>query len=57
MVLVGTVGGHSSEYAFEKITEGNWFDLNLWNSTLNEGLFYNVNHRLMIKRLLDTLEE
>lgn len=56
VALVGTVGGRSSEYAFEKLAEGDWLDINSWDKTLNEGLFYNVNHRLMIKRLLDTIE-
>lgn len=56
IALVGTVGGRSSEYAFEKIKSGNWSDLNPWDSSLNEKLFYNVNHRLMIKCLLDAIE-
>ena len=56
VALVGTVGGRSSEYAFEKLTENDWSDLNCWDKELNESLFYNVNHRLMIKRLLDTLK-
>lgn len=57
VALVGTVGGRSSEYAFEKLAEGDWSDLNPWDKSLNEGLFYNMNHRLMIKRLLDIIEE
>lgn len=57
VALVGTVGGRSSEYAFEKITQSNWSDLNPWEKTLNESLFYNVNHKLMIKRLLNVIEE
>lgn len=56
VALVGTVGGRSSEYAYEKITANDWSDLNCWDKGLNESLFYNVNHRLMIKRLLSTLE-
>ena len=56
VALVGTVGGRSSEYAFEKLTEGDWLDLNPWEESLNEALFYNMNHRLMIKRLLNILE-
>lgn len=56
VALVGTVGGRSSEYAFQKLEEGDWSDLNSWDKALNEGLFYNMNHRLMIKRLLDTIE-
>lgn len=55
VALVGTVGGRSSEYAFEKIMEDDWSDLNSWDKSLNEGLFYNINHRLMIKRLLDVI--
>lgn len=57
VALVGTVGGRSSEYAFEKIKEGDWSDLNPWEKSLNEGLFYNMNHRLMIKRLLEIIGE
>ena len=56
VALVGTVGGRSSEYALEKIQEENWTELNSWNKELNESLFYNLNHRLMIKSLLDTIE-
>ena len=55
VALVGSVGGRSGEYAFERIKNQDWSDLNPWNSTMNENLFYNVNHRLMIKRLLDTI--
>ena len=57
VALVGTVGGRSSDYAYETLKTGDWSNLNSWNKTLNEGLFYNVNHRLMIKRLLDEIEE
>lgn len=57
VALVGTVGGRSSEYAFEKIKKADWSDLNSWDRSLNESLFYNVNHRLMIKKLLDMVEE
>lgn len=56
VALVGTVGGRSSEYAYEKIKTGDWSDLNHWDNGLNESLFYNVNHRLMIRRLLNTIE-
>lgn len=56
VALVGTVGGRSSEYAFEKLTEGDWSELNPWEGSLNEALFYNMNHRLMIKRLLNIIE-
>lgn len=56
VALVGTVGGRSSEYAFERITGNGWSDLNPWGEELNEGLFYNVNHRLMVRRLLGAIE-
>lgn len=56
VALVGTVGGRSSEYAYEKIKTGDWSDLNHWDNGLNESLFYNVNHRLMIRRLLNAIE-
>ena len=56
VALVGTVGGRSSEYAFERIAENNWSDLNPWSQAFNEGLFYNVNHRLMINRLLEGIK-
>lgn len=55
IALVGSVGGRSSEYAFEKIKLRNWSDLNAWGRELNESLFYNVTHKVMIKRLLDTI--
>ena len=56
VALVGTVGGRSSEYAYEKIKNNDWSDLNHWDNSLNESLFYNVNHRLMIRRLLNAIE-
>lgn len=56
VALVGTVGGRSSEYAYEKIKKEDWSDLNNWDNSFNESLFYNVNHRLMIRRLLNTME-
>ena len=56
VALVGTVGGRSSEYAYEKIKAGNWSELNHWGNGLNESLFYNVNHRLMIRKLLNEIE-
>ncbi len=56
VALVGTVGGRSGEYAFERITKKEWADLNSWGNELNEKLFYNVNHRLMIQKLLRTIE-
>lgn len=56
VALVGTVGGRSSEYAYEKIKTGDWSDLNHWGDGLNESLFYNVNHRLMIRKLLNEIE-
>jgi len=52
VALVGTVGGRSSEYAFELLKQGKWENINPWGNELNEGLFYNVNHRLMVERLL-----
>lgn len=57
VALVGTVGGRSGQYAFEKFEEGDWSDLNSWDRTLNEELFYSVNHKLMINRLLNTIGE
>lgn len=56
IALVGTVGGRSSEYAFEKITDHNWSEINSWGTSLNERLFYCVNHRAMVKHLLDLIE-
>ena len=56
VALVGTVGGRSSEYAYEKIKKEDWSDLNHWDKSFNESLFYNVNHRLMIRRLLNAIE-
>lgn len=56
VALVGTVGGRSSEYAYEKIKQGDWSDLNQWDKSFNESMFYNVNHRLIIRRLLNAIE-
>lgn len=56
VALVGTVGGRSSEYAYEKIKQEDWSDLNQWDKSFNESMFYNVNHRLMIRRLLNAIE-
>lgn len=52
VALVGTVGGRSSEYAFELLKAGKWDEINPWGQELNEELFYNVNHRLMVEKLL-----
>lgn len=57
VALVGTVGGRSAQYAFEKFEAGDWSDLNSWGQSLNEELFHCVNHKLMINCLLDTIEE
>lgn len=57
VALVGTVGGRSSEYAFEMLKKDKWSELNPWDRKLNEGLFYSVNHRLMINKLLDTIND
>ena len=57
VALVGTVGGRSSEYAFEKILEGDWSNLNSWGENLNEELFYNVNHRLMARRIIEQIDK
>ena len=51
------MGGRSSECAYERICKGDWEDINPWGKTLNEALFYNVNHRLMVRRLLDVIEK
>ncbi len=56
VALVGTVGGRSSEFAYEKIKQEDWSDLNQWDKSFNESMFYNVNHRLMIRRLLNAIE-
>lgn len=55
VVLVGTVGGRSSEYAYELLKQGKWEEINPWENELNEGLFYNVNHRLMVEKLLSKI--
>lgn len=52
VALVGTVGGRSSDYAFELLKAGKWDELNPWGQELNEELFYNVNHRSMVEKLL-----
>ena len=57
VALVGTVGGRSTEWAAEKMEKQDWSDLNPWGKSLNAELFYNVNHKLMVKRLLDKIAE
>lgn len=57
VALVGTVGGRSTEWAAEKMEKQDWSDLNSWGKSLNAELFYNVNHKLMVKRLLDKIAE
>ena len=57
VAVVGTVGGRSSEYALEMAKNGNWSDLNPWGNELNEKLLYNLNHRLMIRKLLEIISE
>lgn len=57
VALIGTVGGRSSEYALEIAKNDAWSDLNPWGNKLNEKLLYNMNHRLMIKNLLDKILE
>lgn len=56
VVLVGSVGGRSSSYAFERIRTKGWSDLNALGTEFNEKLFYHVNHRLMIRQLLDRIK-
>ncbi len=55
VALVGSVGGRSAEYAYEVINEQRWSELNSWDINVNKDLFYNVNHRLMIKKLLEII--
>lgn len=55
VALIGTVGGRSSKYALEIAKIDGWSNLNSWDVQLNENLLYNMNHRLMIKNLLDKI--
>lgn len=55
VALVGTVGGRSAQFAHEKINEQNWKNLNPWEKSINEKLFYCVNHRVMVKKLLELI--
>ncbi len=57
VALVGTVGGRSGEYALEMEKDSNWSSLNPWGNGLNEKLLYNLNHRLMIRKLLGKISE
>lgn len=57
VVLVGTVGGRSSEYALELAKAGDWSCLNSFGRDLNKALLYCMNHRLMISKLLDRLSD
>lgn len=56
VALVGTVGGRSSEYANEMLVQKRWSEINSFDKEFNESLFYNVNHRLMAKKLLSKLQ-
>lgn len=42
VALVGTVGGRSSEFAFEILSQKKWESINSWDESINENLFYNV---------------
>ena len=55
VVLVGTVGGRSSEYALELAQTGDWSSLNHFGKELNENLLYHMNHRLMISQIMGCL--
>lgn len=55
IALVGSTGGRTGEYALEKMKNQNWSELNSWDRNINEKLFYNVNHKLMAKKLLEML--
>lgn len=57
VILVGTVGGRSSEYALELAKTGDWSILNSFGKDLNEDLLYRMNHRLMISKILDHLSD
>lgn len=57
VALVGTVGGRSSEYAYEMLLSKRWDELNPWGTELNEEFFYNMTHRVMINKLLSIIEE
>lgn len=57
VALVGTVGGRSSEYAYEILEQNRWSELNGWGNDINEKLFYSVNHRLMIRKLLNVINK
>lgn len=55
VALVGTVGGRSSEYAYEILNQNRWLEINKWGTEINEKLYYSVNHRLMIRNLLSAV--
>ena len=57
VALIGTVGGRSSEYALKMEKDSDWSSLNPWGNELNEQLLYNLNHRLMIRKLLGKIFE
>ena len=57
IALVGSVGGRSGEYAREVEKNNIWDLLNNFPEELNKDLLCNVNHRLMIDRLLDAIEK
>lgn len=51
--LVGSVGGRSTQYADELRSSGNWAYINDAESSLNEALIYDLNHRKMVRRIID----
>ena len=56
VALIGSTGGRTGGYALNRMKEQNWRDLNTWDTNINEELFYNVNHKLMAKKLLQLLK-
>lgn len=55
VILIGTVGGRSSEMAYENMSRSTWSELNDFDDDFNKQFFFNVNHKMMIKKLLRKL--
>lgn len=55
--LVGSVGGRSSQYANELCASGKWDEINPAGQELNLSLLYELNHRKMIREILETIKQ
>ena len=55
VVLIGTVGGRSSEMAYEIMSNSSWNRLNDFDQEINKEFYNTVNHKMMAKKLIKLL--